>query len=372
MENRPSESVIKKTPRRYDWVDYAKGIAIFLVVYRHSFEGLKRAHLNTQDFMGLEYANILFFSFRMPLFFIVSGMFLSSSLVKRGLGTFTGQKAKTIIYPYFFWGILQISTQILFSGMVNSSRSAEDYLLLLYNPKGVDQFWYLYALFNVTILYAIIKTFFKATTTIQMVIGVAMYYLSTHASQRGWDLYFVLDILHYYIFLAFGDMAASFFREEKNAGFLGSFRLFAFLTPLFIVAQGYFLLTNLNHDAAAYRFVEDHQPTLFLLIALTGCAFMISISFILQRFNAASWLRIIGFHSLYIYVSHVFITSVCRTLLTKAGITYVPLMLLLCILLGVFIPIYFYRFCQARGWYFFFSLDKERAKLKPVRPSSTR
>jgi hypothetical protein len=41
------------------------------------------------------------------------------------------------------------------------------------------------------------------------------------------------------------------------------------------------------------------------------------------------------------------------------------LMLALSIGLGILLPILFYRFCQARGWYFFFSLDKERIKLKP-------
>ena len=51
---------------RYDWVDYAKGIAIFLVVYRHSYLGLKLSGIDTTDYMYLEYGNIMFFSFRMP------------------------------------------------------------------------------------------------------------------------------------------------------------------------------------------------------------------------------------------------------------------------------------------------------------------
>src|SRR5690606_37421024 len=169
----------------YDWVDYAKGIAIFLVVYRHSFEGLKRAGVDTASFMGLEYANILFFSFRMPLFFIVSGMFLSSSLAKRGLNTFIGQKAKTILYPYFLWGGLQISSQLLLSGMVNASRTAEDYLFLLYDPKGVDQFWYLYALFNVTALYALIKIYARFTVVFQLALGIVLYYFSAFATRQG-------------------------------------------------------------------------------------------------------------------------------------------------------------------------------------------
>jgi fucose 4-O-acetylase-like acetyltransferase len=180
-----STSLTSKTgSNRYDWVDYAKGIAIFLVVYRHVFEGLKRSGLNSEDYIGFEYANIMFFSFRMPLFFIVSGMFLTSSLVKRGLSSFLTQKVKTILYPYFLWGIFQISFQIIFSAYVNSDRTPEHYTYLLYSPRRVDQFWYLYALFNVTMLYAVTRTFFKFKPLVQLIIGTVMYYFSAYTEQQ--------------------------------------------------------------------------------------------------------------------------------------------------------------------------------------------
>jgi fucose 4-O-acetylase-like acetyltransferase len=352
---------------RYDWVDYAKGIAIFLVVYRHSYLGLKLSGIDTADYMYLEYGNIMFFSFRMPLFFIVSGIFVSSSLVKRGLGPFLGQKVKTILYPYFLWGTLQITFQLILAPYVNSSsRSGADYLNLLWNPHGVDQFWYLYALFNVTLLYALLRSLLHLKPVAQLFLGFILYYLSFYSSQQGWKLEFLQDVLHYYVFFAIGDVTASFFRNEKNMAFLGSFRLFWLILPFFIFAQVYFLLTNIKHDPEDYRYVETYEPTLFFLVVLSGCAFMLSISFLLHRFKSATWLRIIGFHSLYIYVSHVFITSGIRVLFTRVlGIHNLPLMLALSIGLGILLPILFYRFCQARGWYFFFSLDKERIKLKP-------
>ena len=70
------KSAVKHNANRYNWIDYARGIAIILVVYRHSFEGIKRAGFSTANYHFLEYANIIFFSFRMPLFFIVSGIFI--------------------------------------------------------------------------------------------------------------------------------------------------------------------------------------------------------------------------------------------------------------------------------------------------------
>src|SRR6202035_3875273 len=73
---------------RLAWVDYLKGIAIVLVVYRHVLIGIQR-YVAGQQAKGtpipdvplyLEKANIIFFSFRMPLFFILSGIFISGSL----------------------------------------------------------------------------------------------------------------------------------------------------------------------------------------------------------------------------------------------------------------------------------------------------
>ncbi|HVX24697.1 MAG TPA: acyltransferase family protein, partial [Parafilimonas sp.] len=53
---------------RLHWVDYLKGIAILLVVYRHSLLGIQSSGIYAPAY--LENANLVFFSFRMPLFFM--------------------------------------------------------------------------------------------------------------------------------------------------------------------------------------------------------------------------------------------------------------------------------------------------------------
>src|ERR1700753_786954 len=110
---------------RLTWIDYARGIAIILVLYRHVFEGLKESGLPVEKYMYLEYANIFFFSFRMPLFFIISGIFVSASLQKRGIKSFIGTKARTILYPYFLCSCLQITLQIVFSKYTNGHSTAQ-------------------------------------------------------------------------------------------------------------------------------------------------------------------------------------------------------------------------------------------------------
>ncbi|MEP6840972.1 MAG: acyltransferase family protein, partial [Bradyrhizobium sp.] len=61
-------------PRRIDWVDYAKGICIIMVVMMHSVLGVEAAAGQT----GFMHLVVMFAKpFRMPDFFLISGLFLS-------------------------------------------------------------------------------------------------------------------------------------------------------------------------------------------------------------------------------------------------------------------------------------------------------
>ena len=61
-------------PGRIDWVDYAKGICIVMVVMMHSVLGVELA-VGKTGFMHLLVAFAK--PFRMPDFFLISGLFLS-------------------------------------------------------------------------------------------------------------------------------------------------------------------------------------------------------------------------------------------------------------------------------------------------------
>ena len=166
------------------------------------FEGLKNtqalkdAGIDVSSYLHLEHANIFFFSFRMPLFFLVSGVFIGASLAKRGFNALLENKSKTILYPYFLWGIIQISIQIIFSAFANSNKSFTDYTYLLYVPREVEQFWYLYALFNVTVLYAFLKSKTKLNTFHQLGTGLVLFLVSALFSQYGIEWGFISDIFH--------------------------------------------------------------------------------------------------------------------------------------------------------------------------------
>ena len=209
---------------RLAWVDYLKGIAIVLVVYRHVLIGIQRS-VATAQAQGsnipdvpfwLEKANMIFFSFRMPLFFILSGIFISGSLAKRTLKQVIGIKFDNLLYPYFVWVFLQVTLQILLGGNTNSNRTLIDYTYILYQPRALDQFWYLPALFNTTVIYLLVKTWLKPPAWGQLLIGLILYFSSPYVH----SISMLSDWMEFYLFFALGDTISVFFFKESSQRFL--------------------------------------------------------------------------------------------------------------------------------------------------------
>ncbi len=347
--------------KRQGWIDYARGIAIILVLYRHVFEGIKQAGVPVARYLSVEYANIMFYSFRMPLFFIVSGFFVASSLRKRSMQEFISTKARTILYPYFLWGALQITLQIAFSGYVNANREQMDYALLLYSPRQVGQFWYLYALFIVSVLYALGRAFLKIPAWLNLVIGLIMFYVSTILFRNDTNVWFLSDILHYYVFFAVGDLAGEFMTNPDSKRFLESNKILLLLLLPFIGLQSWYLYQNLKNPTAYYDYVEYQLPFVFLLISLIGCAFIILLSHMLERKQLAGWVRMLGEHSLYIYVAHVMVMAGVRIFMMHVlHINHLPTLLITGIAAGLIVPVLLYKLSKKLNMEWLFSLKPHR------------
>jgi len=93
------------------WVDYAKAIGILLVVYGHVARGVHNAGI-PMDAALYELVDSIIYSFHMPLFFFLSGLFFLHSLERRGPGALTANKIDTIVYPYVLWSLIQGLTEV--------------------------------------------------------------------------------------------------------------------------------------------------------------------------------------------------------------------------------------------------------------------
>jgi fucose 4-O-acetylase-like acetyltransferase len=354
--------------KRLEWVDYLRGIAIVLVVYRHALLGIERSHVVVP--YVLNDANMIFYSFRMPLFFLLSGIFISRSLAKRSFSQLAGIKFEKLLYPYLVWTFLQITLQILLSDITNSKRGFIDYTYILYQPRHLDQFWYLAALFNTSIIFLIFKSKLGVKTWMQVVLGIIFYALFPYFQRIS----MLSDWMEFYIFFALGDALSQFFFRPSTQNFFRNPLSLLLIIPGFIFSQLFYLNYVITHNLDT-----DNTHTLsnafmnnvgyqgwFLLIALIGCLSMFILAFRLQSWKVFSFLRVLGYHSLYIYVMHVIVAAFVRITLIKVfGIVNPFVLLALTITFGVTIPIMVYNLLIRNnvGW-FLFSYHKN----KPATP----
>ncbi len=356
--------------KRYNWVDYLRGIIIILVVYHHTYLGLESSGFKIST--SLYDANMVFYSFRMPLFFIISGIFTSRSLFSKPVKDLIWIKYDKIFYPYLVWSFLQITLQIIFSKFSNSEKSLHDYLYILYQPRRIEQFWYLPALFNATLVFIFFKAKVKLKTSLHFLLGLALYFIAPFVS----SISMISDWMSFYIFVVIGDLAAGFIFKKRVQKYIRKPITFLLMLPVFLLVQLHYLHNNtsylhngLGKKATEMAAARPHTNFLlymfnesnFLLIALVGCSMLIIFSFLLEKWNRLSFLRIVGYHSLYIYITQIIIVAFIRLLFIHVFHIYnIAVILIAAVFFGVILPIIFYNLFGKRSLWFLFSSRKER------------
>lgn len=326
--------------KRLPWIDFAKGVAIIAVVYRHILFGLEGAGLN----YSLVFTNVslLIESIRMPLFFILSGVFVRRSLMKKDDKEFVVNKLQSMMYPYFVWTFIQVTIQIAFGNYTNSSRGLEDYLYIFYLPRAIDHFWFIYALFAVSIVFMLLFRVFKGNKLILALVGLVLYGVSpwVHIS-------IIEDVCRYLIFFVMGDLLATFISDSENKKKIASPYFTVFFLVFFSIGQGYVM--SLDGDVNHF---------LLAIISLAGSFLTINIGFLVGGARTVKFIRVIGFHSMYIYIMHVLVAGTTRAVLMKIIDIQDPYIILFIVtLISVVFPIVFYNLTK-KHLYFLFSMKK--------------
>src|SRR4051794_34315982 len=93
--------------QRIDWVDYAKGFCIVFVVMMHSTLGVE----NAVGQEGWLHTVVAFAKpFRMPDFFLISGLFLAQ-VIDRDWRTYLDRKVVHFVYFYLLWTAIQFAVK---------------------------------------------------------------------------------------------------------------------------------------------------------------------------------------------------------------------------------------------------------------------
>lgn len=325
------------TYQRLGGVDYAKGIGIFFVVLGHTIRGLVDSSI-IESSTTFQAVDRWIYAFHMPLFFLISGLFVYRSASK-SLKDFLVQKLQVIAYPYLVWSVIQTILQGLTSRYTNNSTSWFDIWRIIYSP--VMQFWFLYVLFVIVIIYAIARKL--GVSNILFVIACLLLYgIQGYVGLGPWGVLYLVQT--YAIYLGLGALVG-------NSNVLSDLNRQNIPTLVGITLGGFGLV------ALAVLFNITEEKWLKPAIALCGICASLTAAILLDRFAGARFVQKWGCLSLEIYVAHTIASSMLRIVLQKfLNLSDPSLHIILGTAVGIYAPIALAMICQRQGIKYAFTL----------------
>jgi uncharacterized membrane protein YcfT len=311
---------------RIPWVDYAKGICICFVVMMHSTLGVGEAAGGT-GFMHhvVEFAR----PFRMPDFFLISGLFLSL-VIGRDWRLYLDRKVVHFAYFYVLWLLIQGAFKWPGLALEQGPLAVvEAFLVALVQPFGT--LWFIYLL---PVFFVAAKLLRNVPPFIVLTVAAALEIARINTGSVVVDetamRFFYFSVGWYaapYIF-AFAKMAAD------RAG-----------------ATSVALITWAVLNAVAVSFDVAILPGVSIVLGLMGCLAVIAIAALLARFKIGALLRYAGEHSIVIYLAFFLPMAATRTLLLKTGlITDIGWMSLIVTVVAIVSPLVLYVLVQRTGY----------------------
>jgi uncharacterized membrane protein YcfT len=282
-------------PGRVDWADYAKGFCIIMVVMMHSTLGVEEA-LGHDGFL---HPLVMFARpFRMPDFFLISGLFLNR-VIDRDWRTYLDRKVVHFAYFYVVWVTIQFAVKAPYFATEHGwSYVAEQYALAFIEPFGT--LWFIYLL---PIFFVVTKAMRSAPPVVIWLIAAALQVAQIDTGWTAIDEFAGRFVYFYtgYLLAARVFGLAAFVQARSLAAALG-LSLWAVLNAGLVFA-----------DVAAW-------PVVSLALGLVGAAAVVAISALMAKVRMFDAVRYCGEHSIVIYLAFFLPMAATRTLLVKSAI----------------------------------------------------
>jgi uncharacterized membrane protein YcfT len=284
-------------PGRIDWVDYAKGICIVMVVMMHSVLGVELAAGQT----GFMHVLVAFAKpFRMPDFFLISGLFLSV-VIDRDWRVYLDRKVVHFTYFYVLW----VTIQFGFKAPSFAAESSWSHVGLLYLESFIEPFgtlWFIYLL----------PVFFVVTKATRRVPPLAIWAVAAALEMAhivtGWTVIdeFCARFVYFYSGYLFADYVFALSDRARARPALGLAGL-----ALWALVNGGLVTSGLSE-----------WPLISLIAGLAGAGAIVTFGTLLARAHWLNFLRFCGEHSIVIYLAFFLPMAATRTLLLRAGVIH--------------------------------------------------
>ncbi len=295
------------TNDRLSWVDSAKGISIILVVMMYSVFNVGQ----DAEGVGLFHYVIGFATpFRMPEFFLISGLFLDQVLA-RNWKAYADRRVVHYLYFYALWAVIHIVLKV---GIMSADpmTAANDLLWAIVEPYGVLWFIYLLAAFSL-----VSKLFhdMRAPRWFVLALGAMLQMLPVHTGS-----YLIDQFAEFFVYFYAGYVFAPWiFRivdwAMRHIGVtLAALFLYAAINAALVFSPGYAVLPE--HIQMGYAAL----PGLHLALALIGSLALCVTAGLVAKLPFMGWLRWLGERSIVVYLVFVLPMSFARIALGKLGL----------------------------------------------------
>ena len=345
--------------KRMPWVDMAKGLSIILVVMMYAAYNTGKY---TDQVGFLHYVIGFATPFRMPEFFLISGLFLSQ-VISRPWVRYADRRIVHYFYFYAVWAVIMIMLKIgIFTGapidMLHTLGNA------IIDPYGVLWFIYMLGIFGLTA-----KLLWQFRVPAYVVIPLAA---ALQMAQIQSPSYVVTQFAGYFAFFYIGFVAAPLvfqivaWTNRHIALALGGLAIWALANGLLVYSPGHAILPSETIMGLAA------MPPLHFTLAVLGATALCIMGGLLSKFMFMDWLRWLGEHSLVIYVAFTIPMSLFRGFALSHGlITATGPLSLAVLIVSIASPVAFYLVVQRIGYGRFLFERPAWARIAENLPSVT-
>lgn len=305
--------------KRIGYIDAMRGFSMILVVFGHVL--LSMGFPTDSTILGS-----ILLTFRMPLFFFVSGFFAF-----RVMDKWTIKLLKSILKRKIQ---AQIICTIVFYSLYQLCHSKTP---LLFLTDGFSWFWFTIVLFQMFLIYMILAAVEKVlrkpivVTPGLVILSILFFFIFVKCSGNDNKMWTILSwyyLVEYFQFFAFGILARKYYHRFEQLLLSNSFRTIVIVSYTFLLLAVYgFDKAFANYNSAVYNIFS------MVLIRYAGLSTVFVLFYNNSTYFAGDekpcrWLRFVGRRTLDIYMLHVFFLPnllFMKPLLSESGMLLMQL-----------------------------------------------
>jgi uncharacterized membrane protein YcfT len=271
------------------WIDFAKGIAITLVVLYHS--SLFLAEFDLAGSTGRLRSVLSFLP--MPIFFFIAGLTMRRMLTW-SFADLWRRRLQALVYLYVLWSVIRVAFYVVVPHLRGTESSPTDLRTIALLPIWpTSSYWFIWAMVLFTLAAWLLRKV-PPSITIPAAALVALAATTSGGldlNNVGWD-----RVMQNFVFF----VTAIFIPHA-------TYRFAARIRPWQAVA---FMLIYAALAVATALLHLSRVPGVVLAVSIIGVAMTIALAEKLSKVRALGFVNTLGAHSFQIYLLHLFVVAI--------------------------------------------------------------